>query len=114
MVEGSVGWLMGASRILGFWAAPYFLSCVKRADLDELNIEIIRNTLYKEYLEDFFRFCASIGGSTAEVMCKILAVRRVRALAQVFPVCPPDVGALASLRRIAVPSTSPSIPSAQS
>ena len=27
--------------------APYFLSCVSRADLDELNIEIIRNTLYK-------------------------------------------------------------------
>jgi len=27
--------------------------------LDEVNIEIIRNTLYKSYLEDFYRFCES-------------------------------------------------------
>lgn len=26
-------------------------------DLDEMNIEIMRNTLYKAYLEDFYRFC---------------------------------------------------------
>ena len=42
-------------------------------DLDALNIEIIRNTLYKAYLEDFERFCQSIGGPTAEVMGRILA-----------------------------------------
>lgn len=43
------------------------------ADLDDLNIEIIRNTLYKAYLEDFDEFCQSIGGPTAEVMHNILA-----------------------------------------
>jgi V-type H+-transporting ATPase subunit d len=44
--------------------------------LDELNIEIIRNTLYKAYLEDFYQFCESTGGPTAEVMGDILRVRK--------------------------------------
>lgn len=26
-------------------------------DLDDMNIEIMRNTLYKAYLEDFYNFC---------------------------------------------------------
>jgi len=63
--------------------------------LDELNIEIMRNTLYKvcnnrffkkiriqyfisnflkAYLEDFYNFCKNIGGATAEVMCELLGV----------------------------------------
>ena len=29
-------------------------------DLDDMNIEIMRNTLYKAYLEDFYRFCQVI------------------------------------------------------
>ena len=41
-----------------------------------MNIEIIRNTLYKSYLEAFFNFCKDIGGETEEVMCPILAVKR--------------------------------------
>ncbi|EJD40922.1 vacuolar ATP synthase subunit D 1 [Auricularia subglabra TFB-10046 SS5] len=53
--------------------APYFRECLSAADLDDLNIEIIRNTLYKAYLEDFYEFCKSIGGPTAEVMYDILA-----------------------------------------
>ena len=36
--------------------APYFKGSLSHQDLDELNIEIIRNTLYKNYLEDFHRF----------------------------------------------------------
>lgn len=39
--------------------APYFQQCISAADLDELHIEIIRNTLYKAYLEDFYAFCLS-------------------------------------------------------
>jgi len=35
---------------------PYFKGSLSYQDLDELNIEIIRNTLYKNYLEDFYRF----------------------------------------------------------
>ncbi|QLG73087.1 hypothetical protein HG535_0E01710 [Zygotorulaspora mrakii] len=37
--------------------APYFRDCFNRADeLDDLNIEIIRNKLYKAYLQDFYNF----------------------------------------------------------
>ena len=42
-------------------------------DLDEMNIEIIRNTLTKSYLESFYNFCLNIGGETADVMCELLA-----------------------------------------
>lgn len=52
--------------------APYFVNCIGEQDLDEMNIEIIRNTVYKEYLESFYKFCKDLGGTTAEVMCEIL------------------------------------------
>ncbi|KAI5859184.1 V0 complex, c/d subunit of ATPase [Tricharina praecox] len=56
--------------------APYFKSNLSSADLDELNIEIIRNTLYKSYLEDFHRFCMSepgiAGTPSAEIMDEML------------------------------------------
>lgn len=35
--------------------APYFGECLTSDDLDEMNIEIMRNTLYKAYLEDFYK-----------------------------------------------------------
>ncbi|KAI8128075.1 V-type proton ATPase subunit d 1 [Lucilia cuprina] len=53
--------------------APFFVDCISEQDLDEMNIEIIRNTLYKAYLEAFYDFCQKMGGSTADVMCEILA-----------------------------------------
>lgn len=53
--------------------APFFVDCISEQDLDEMNIEIIRNTLYKAYLEAFWQFCKNIGGTTAEIMCEILA-----------------------------------------
>lgn len=54
--------------------APFFVDCISEQDLDEMNIEIIRNTLYKAYLEAFYEFCKAIGGTTADAMCEILAV----------------------------------------
>ncbi|EPZ35596.1 ATPase, V0 complex, subunit D [Rozella allomycis CSF55] len=60
--------------------APYFAKCLSSQDLDDMNIEIIRNTLYKAYLEDFYDFCKGLGGATGETMCEILefeADRRV-------------------------------------
>ena len=54
--------------------APFVEECNNERDLDEMNIEIIRNTLYKAYLESFYDFCKNIGGETQEVMCEILAV----------------------------------------
>jgi len=52
--------------------APYIQNSLSEEDLDEMNIEIIRNTLYKAYLEDFYQFCQRLGGETAEVMTEIL------------------------------------------
>ncbi|KAJ8080570.1 H(+)-transporting V0 sector ATPase subunit d [Marasmius tenuissimus] len=53
--------------------APYFRNCLAASDLDDLNIEIIRNTVYKAYLEDFYQFSTTLGGSTADVMQRILS-----------------------------------------
>jgi V-type H+-transporting ATPase subunit d len=39
-----------------------------------MNIEIIRNTLYKAYLEDFCAFCQTLGEPTAQIMTEILQV----------------------------------------
>ncbi|KAF8133657.1 ATPase V0 complex subunit D [Boletus edulis] len=53
--------------------APYFRNCLSAADLDDLNIEIIRNTVYKAYLEDFHNFVGTLGSPTSDVMQTILA-----------------------------------------
>jgi len=53
--------------------APYFSENLSSEDLDEMNIEIMRNTLYKAYLDDFAQFCDKLGGITAEVMHDMLA-----------------------------------------
>ncbi|KAL7412114.1 vacuolar ATP synthase subunit D [Mrakia frigida] len=53
--------------------APYFRDCLSAQDLDDLNIEIIRNTLYKSYLEDFHRFVQTLPSPTCEIMSRILA-----------------------------------------
>lgn len=56
--------------------APYFKGSLSHQDLDELNIEIIRNTLYKNYLEDFYKFVTEhpelTGTPTSEVMAEVL------------------------------------------
>lgn len=56
--------------------APYFKGSLSHQDLDELNIEIVRNTLYKNYLEDFYKFVNSEpdfqNSPTAEVMSEML------------------------------------------
>lgn len=56
----------------------YFGDCLSLEDIDEMNIEIIRNTLYKAYLEDFYSFCQKVGGGTAEVMGGILQLEADR------------------------------------
>jgi len=58
--------------LVGTPLAPYFRDCLSAQDLDELNIEIIRNTLYKAYLEDFYEFCQGLDPVTAEIMGGIL------------------------------------------
>eukprot|EP00210_Caulerpa_lentillifera_P002240 g2152.t1 len=53
--------------------APYFSMTLTSEDLDEMNVEIMRNTLYKSYLDDFYKFCTELGGATNEVMGNLLA-----------------------------------------
>lgn len=54
--------------------APYFKGCFDKADeLDDLNIEIVRNKLYKAYLQDFYKFISEqIDEPAKEVMQSLL------------------------------------------
>ncbi|XP_030072020.1 V-type proton ATPase subunit d 2 [Microcaecilia unicolor] len=52
--------------------AAFFQDCLSENDMDEMNIEIMRNKLYKSYLEAFYKFCKNQGGTTEEIMCPIL------------------------------------------
>ncbi|KAH8073896.1 proton-exporting ATPase [Aureococcus anophagefferens] len=44
-------------------------------DTPEVEMEIIKHSLMKLYLEDFYYFCCSVGGDTAEIMGEILKAR---------------------------------------
>lgn len=52
--------------------APYFKDCFSADELDDLNIEIIRNKLYKAYLQDFYQFCQGLPTPSNEVMSRML------------------------------------------
>lgn len=52
--------------------APYFKDCFSAEELDDLNIEIIRNRLYKAYLEDFYKFAKTLPNPSAEIQCRLL------------------------------------------
>jgi len=53
--------------------ASYIQGCLSEEDISEKHIEIIRNTLYKAYLEDFDHYCTEVlGGITGEVMHTLL------------------------------------------
>lgn len=55
-----------------------------------MNIEIMRNTLYKAYLDDFSAFCNKLGGTTADVMGNLLSF-------EVPPILPQDMHRLRCL-----------------
>jgi len=70
---------------------PYFSQFLKESSggaidtseiqnvLEEVQMEIIKNSLHKLYLEDFYQFCQTVGGDTADVMCEVLRARADRA-----------------------------------
>lgn len=66
--------------------APYFSDSLSAEDLDEMNVEIMRNMLYKAYLDDFSRFCEGLGGTTGEVMTDLLAFEVRTRAARSMPV----------------------------
>jgi len=50
-----------------------FFSRTTKQDFDELSMELIKNLLYKNWLESFYDFTQQIGGVTAEVMGDLLS-----------------------------------------
>lgn len=53
--------------------APFFKDCLTVDDLDDLNIEIIRNKLYKNYIEAFVTFVDNeFDGPDNEIMTRLL------------------------------------------
>lgn len=46
-----------------------------RSVLEEVEIEILKNSLMKLYLEDFYYFCQELGGDTAEIMGDLLKAK---------------------------------------
>ena len=52
--------------------AKYFSENLSSEDLDEMNIEILRTTLYKSYLKDFATYCSKFNMSTARIMSNLL------------------------------------------
>jgi V-type H+-transporting ATPase subunit d len=46
--------------------------------LEEVQIEILKNSLMKLYLEDFYTFCEKMGGDTGDIMCGLLRARADR------------------------------------
>ena len=49
-----------------------------RGVLEEVQIEILKHSLMKLYLEDFYMFCEKMGGTTAEFMCGLLRAKADR------------------------------------
>jgi V-type H+-transporting ATPase subunit d len=52
--------------------APYFKDCFSADELDDLNIEIIRNKLYRAYLKDFYAFSQTLPSPSDEIMTRLL------------------------------------------
>lgn len=53
--------------------APYFKDSLSPEELDDLNIEIIRNRLYKAYLQDFYHFVQTkLPAPSNEIMARLL------------------------------------------
>uniref|UniRef100_A0A8C2XDC6 V-type proton ATPase subunit n=1 Tax=Cyclopterus lumpus TaxID=8103 RepID=A0A8C2XDC6_CYCLU len=52
--------------------APFFQDAVSESNLDEMEAEILRNKLFKAYLESFHSFCKNMGGATKDIMCPVL------------------------------------------
>lgn len=52
--------------------APYFKDCFSAEELDDLNIEIIRNRLYRAYLQDFYKFVQTLPDPSNEILSRLL------------------------------------------
>lgn len=58
--------------------AKFLSKSLDQSEIAGIDVEIVRSILYKTYLEDFYEFCKKLGGTTADVMCKMLAFQADR------------------------------------
>lgn len=73
LVETPVGKYF--SQILEEKSSKLETAAEVRHVLEEVEIEILKNSLMKLYLEDFYYFCTTLGGDTATVMGEILKAK---------------------------------------
>jgi V-type H+-transporting ATPase subunit d len=73
LVETPVGKYF--SQILEEKSSKLDTAAEVRHVLEEVEIEILKNSLMKLYLEDFYYFCVELGGNTAVVMGEILKAK---------------------------------------
>ena len=60
------------------FTAPFFVDCISEQDLDEMNIEIIRNTLYKViYIDDIMLL--TLGLSTSQKFSSVVFQNALKA-----------------------------------
>ncbi|XP_058061952.1 V-type proton ATPase subunit d-like [Anopheles bellator] len=53
--------------------APFLADCLSVEDLDDVDMEVLRNRLQRAHLEAFFQYCQHLGATTADVMGDLLA-----------------------------------------
>ena len=73
LVETSVGKYF--EQVLRYKSDKMESAAEVRMTLDEVEIEILKNSLMKLYLEDFYNFCQKLGGDTATIMGGILKAK---------------------------------------
>lgn len=58
--------------------AKYISAGLDQGPIGDIDVEIVRCSLFKAYLEDFFNYNVKLGGTTASVMCDMLSFQADR------------------------------------
>lgn len=58
--------------------AKFISHSLDHGDIGDIDVEIVRSSLFKAYLEDFYKFNVKLGGTTANVMCDMLGFQADR------------------------------------
>lgn len=58
--------------------AKFISAGLDQGPIGDIDVEIVRSSLFKAYLEDFFKFNVKLGGTTASVMCDMLSFQADR------------------------------------
>ncbi|KAH8406980.1 hypothetical protein KR222_002949 [Zaprionus bogoriensis] len=58
--------------------SKFISQSLKQRDFSDTDVEIVRSILFKEYLEDFHRYCRHLDSTTADVMSNLLSFQADR------------------------------------